>query len=101
MLAHANKILFEESTDVNGGLVASGVEFAYGTGVFVVNSAKEVILAATTVKSPQILELSGIGRRDVLERIDVPVKVDLPGVGENLQGASVSIHRGTWNRLSS
>ncbi len=38
-----------------------------------------------SLKSPQILELSGIGRKDILEAIDVPVKVDLPGVGENLQ----------------
>ena len=28
---------------------------------------------------------SGIGRRDVLDRFDIPVKIDLPGVGENLQ----------------
>ena len=38
-----------------------------------------------TVKSPQILELSGIGRRNVLGKLNIPVKVDLPGVGENLQ----------------
>ncbi len=35
--------------------------------------------------SPQILELSGIGRRDVLTKIDIPIKVELSGVGENLQ----------------
>lgn len=101
MLAHVNKILFEESSDVNEGLVALGVEFMYGGGVFLATAVKEVILAATTVKSPQILELSGIGRRDVLERINVPVKVDLPGVGENLQGAYVSILRAIRTRLRS
>ncbi|EKM48823.1 uncharacterized protein PHACADRAFT_214643 [Phanerochaete carnosa HHB-10118-sp] len=37
------------------------------------------------LKSPQILELSGIGRNDVLSKIGVPVKLDLPGVGENMQ----------------
>ena len=37
------------------------------------------------MKSPQILELSGIGRKDVLDKIGVPVKVNLPGVGENAQ----------------
>ena len=39
----------------------------------------------STIHSPQILELSGIGRPTVLEEISVPTKLDLPGVGENLQ----------------
>jgi choline dehydrogenase-like flavoprotein len=39
----------------------------------------------STLKSPQILELSGFGRKEVLEKIGVPVKVELPGVGENVQ----------------
>lgn len=38
-----------------------------------------------TIGSPQILELSGIGRPDVLQNIGVDVQVDLPGVGENVQ----------------
>lgn len=38
-----------------------------------------------TLRSPQLLELSGIGRRDILDKINVPVQVDLPGVGENVQ----------------
>ena len=39
----------------------------------------------STIKSPQILELSGIGRREILEKAGIAVKVDLRGVGENLQ----------------
>jgi len=35
--------------------------------------------------TPQLLELSGIGRPDVLERVGIPVKVALEGVGENVQ----------------
>ena len=38
-----------------------------------------------TLKTPQILELSGIGRTDVLDKIGVPLKLNLPGVGENVQ----------------
>lgn len=38
-----------------------------------------------TIKTPQILELSGIGGPDILKRIGVPLKIDLPGVGENVQ----------------
>ena len=37
------------------------------------------------VKSPQILELSGIGDSKILDPLGIPVKVDLPGVGTNLQ----------------
>jgi choline dehydrogenase-like flavoprotein len=42
-------------------------------------------LIVRTIKSPQILELSGVGRREVLSKIGVDVKVELPGVGENVQ----------------
>ena len=37
------------------------------------------------LKTPQLLELSGIGRRDVLEKANIPIHVELPGVGENVQ----------------
>lgn len=37
------------------------------------------------LKSPHILELSGIGRKDVLDSIGVQMKIHLPGVGENVQ----------------
>jgi choline dehydrogenase-like flavoprotein len=43
------------------------------------------LIPFSAVKSPHILELSGIGRKDVLHNIGVEVKVDLPGVGENVQ----------------
>ena len=38
-----------------------------------------------TLQSPQILELSGIGQREVLKKAGVECLVDLPGVGENLR----------------
>ena len=38
-----------------------------------------------TLKTPQILELSGIGNPNILRRIGIPAKVDLPGVGTNVQ----------------
>lgn len=38
-----------------------------------------------TVKSPHVLELSGIGARATLEAASIPVQLDLPAVGENMQ----------------
>jgi len=46
---------------------------------------REIILAAGAFNSPQLLKLSGVGPRAELERFDIPVIADLPGVGENLQ----------------
>jgi choline dehydrogenase-like flavoprotein len=47
--------------------------------------AREIVLCGGTVNSPQLLLLSGIGPRDELEQHGIPVVVDLPGVGANLQ----------------
>ena len=44
-----------------------------------------LIAIPSTVKSPHILELSGIGNSATLEAAKIPVQVDLPAVGENLQ----------------
>lgn len=44
-----------------------------------------VILAAGAINTPQILQLSGVGNAEHLESVGVDVKLDLPGVGENLQ----------------
>jgi len=49
------------------------------------NQGGEVILSAGAIGSPQILELSGIGRGDVLKKAGVEVRHELPGVGEALQ----------------
>ncbi|KAF5356626.1 hypothetical protein D9758_008257 [Tetrapyrgos nigripes] len=76
-------VLDQSSTPVK----ATGVEFSNGNinEPFVVNIQREVVICSGALKSSQILELSGIGRRDVLREIGVPVKVELPGVGENVQ----------------
>ena len=45
---------------------------------------REVILSGGTFNSPQLLELSGIGRREVLDAVGIPILHELPMVGENL-----------------
>ncbi|CAG9987339.1 unnamed protein product [Clonostachys byssicola] len=56
-----------------------------GPGPETVIHSSEVILAAGSLMTPQILELSGIGDRSLLESHGVPVIVHNPSVGENLQ----------------
>ncbi len=48
-------------------------------------ASREVILAGGAFNSPQLLMLSGIGPADELQRHGIAVRVDLPGVGKNLQ----------------
>ncbi|CAG9186701.1 GMC family oxidoreductase [Cupriavidus pinatubonensis] len=63
---------------------ANGVEYTVGGQVQRAMAAREVILCAGPIKSPQLLELSGIGDRRRLNDLGIPVQVNLPGVGENL-----------------
>ncbi len=64
---------------------AAGVRFQCQGQECFARARGEVILAAGAIGSPQLLELSGIGRGDVLQRHGIPVVHELPGVGENLQ----------------
>ncbi len=50
-----------------------------------VNADKEVILAAGAAHTPQVLQLSGVGPKSLLNRLEIPIIVDLPGVGQNFQ----------------
>ncbi|EOD46116.1 putative aryl-alcohol protein [Neofusicoccum parvum UCRNP2] len=80
------KINLESGPD--GSVTATGVQVLTKGGdrkVFQVKPEGEVILAAGAIKSPQLLELSGIGNREILSEHGIPLLVDLPGVGQNLQ----------------
>ncbi|RSM04170.1 hypothetical protein CEP52_006970 [Fusarium oligoseptatum] len=80
--AKAHKILFQEIAD---GVVATGVQAEVNGEIKTFTAAKEVIIASGTFNTPKLLELSGIGGKDILEKHGIPVTVDLPAVGENLQ----------------
>jgi len=75
--AVATKILFEGSRAV-------GVEYRQGGQVRRAMAGREVLLCAGPIKSPQLLELSGIGDAERLRTFGIPVRAHLPGVGENL-----------------
>ena len=74
----ATRVLFE------GGR-ATGVAYEAGGAKHEVRAAREVILAAGTINTPQLLQLSGVGPRSLLERHGIPLVHDARGVGEDLQ----------------
>jgi choline dehydrogenase len=76
--AHATKILFE-------GKRAVGVQYLQGGRAHEARASAEIILAAGSFQSPQLLMLSGVGPREELARHGIPVVHELPGVGQNLQ----------------
>lgn len=75
--AIATRLLFQ-------GTRVTGVEYSQGGQLKRVLASKEVILSAGPLKSPQLLELSGIGNAEHLRRLGIEVRQHLPGVGENL-----------------
>ena len=75
--AHTTRILME-------GRRAAGVEYRQGGVLRQLKAAREVLLSAGALMSPQLLMLSGIGPAAHLQAHGVPVVHDLPGVGRNL-----------------
>ena len=102
--ALATRVLFE-------GTRAIGVEYLQGERLYrahptpsedageprSIRARYGVILAGGAFNSPQLLMLSGIGPRETLERHGIPVRVELPGVGQNLQDR---YEIGVVNRMS-
>jgi choline dehydrogenase len=74
--AQTTKVLLEDKRAVGVAYIQNGQTREARAG-------REVILAAGAVQSPHILELSGIGRAELLQFIGIPVAHELNGVGEN------------------
>ncbi|WP_172296946.1 choline dehydrogenase [Pseudoruegeria sp. HB172150] len=64
---------------------ATGVELSRGGSTQIVRARREVILSASSINSPKLLMLSGIGPGDALAEHGIQVIADRPGVGRNLQ----------------
>ncbi len=67
------------------GRRATAVEYRKGARGFVAEAGREVILAAGSINSPQLLHLSGVGPADLLKRHGIEVVHEVPAVGQNLQ----------------
>ncbi|KAF9451318.1 GMC oxidoreductase [Macrolepiota fuliginosa MF-IS2] len=81
-------------TTTSSGASSSGavVRFPDGSSATAqVKSNGQVILSAGTIRTPQLLELSGIGNKTLLNKFNIPVNVDLPGVGENYEDHTLTI----------
>ncbi|MFT5657804.1 MAG: choline dehydrogenase [Gammaproteobacteria bacterium] len=76
--AQATRILFASDK-------AEGVEYLKSGQRHEVTANKEVILSTGAIGSPQLLQVSGVGPRVLLDRVGVALIKDLPGVGQNLQ----------------
>jgi choline dehydrogenase len=75
--AYARRVILE-------GKKAIGVEYSRGEKIFTARARKDVIVAASPINSPKLLQLSGIGPAQVLKDAGIEVKHHLAGVGENL-----------------
>lgn len=97
MNCHVTKVTLDQNSNPPR---ATGVEFLDGAFLYrasprsgtakkgipgTAKASREVIVAGGAYNSPQILKLSGIGPADELKKHGIPVIVDLPGVGTNLQ----------------
>ncbi|MDE4192865.1 GMC family oxidoreductase [Phaeobacter gallaeciensis] len=76
--AHATKVLFQ-------GKRATGVAYRKGGQDLTVNAGREVILCGGAFNSPQLLQLSGVGRAEDITPHGIGMVHELPGVGQNLQ----------------
>ncbi|SPO38680.1 related to Glucose oxidase [Pseudozyma flocculosa] len=85
--ALATKVNFSKTYS---GLKATSVSIKSGGRVYSIRANKEVILSAGTVNTPQLLELSGIGGKQLLSSLGIQTLVDLPAVGENMQDHTYS-----------
>lgn len=76
--AQVTQLMFE-------GTKIVGLTYIQNGKIHQISISKEVILSGGAINSPQLLMLSGIGAAEHLQDLGIPIVVDLPGVGQNLQ----------------
>ncbi|KAJ5889183.1 glucose-methanol-choline (gmc) oxidoreductase [Penicillium tannophilum] len=86
--ATVRKIIFASDSE---DAVATAVEVEWNGKCVNVQAKQEVILAAGAFHTPKVLELSGVGQKELLDKLGIPVIINHPGVGENLQNHVMGI----------
>jgi len=76
--AQVEKIIFDNNT-------AIAIQINQDNHINTIKAKREIILAAGAIDSPKILQLSGVGDKDLLLKHDIPLVSHLPAVGQNLQ----------------
>ncbi|KAH7202122.1 hypothetical protein DER44DRAFT_842185 [Fusarium oxysporum] len=81
------QLVLDSNSAHNSSRRVMGVEFAprNKSKARSISCIREVIVSAGAIFTPTLLQVSGIGPSDVLKSLDILVKIDLPGVGCNLQ----------------
>jgi choline dehydrogenase len=79
---HVQRLILEKGEQ---GIRCKGVEFTGGGKLWTATAVRETLLSAGAIGSPKILQSSGIGSSQLLQRHQVAPVIDLPGVGQNLQ----------------
>lgn len=74
----AEKVLFNDKT-------ATGVQVSRGKTTFTLSAAHEVIITAGGLMTPQLLQVSGVGDANLLKKYNIPVVLDAPSVGQNME----------------
>ncbi|GME24481.1 glucose oxidase [Neofusicoccum parvum] len=81
----AHRVLWKTSPNLQGEVVAAAVEIVGSDGSKqILNATREIILSAGALRTPSILELSGVGNPKILSKANINTTVSLSGVGENL-----------------
>ncbi|KAH8424843.1 GMC family oxidoreductase [Aspergillus melleus] len=81
--ALVQRIIFEGLNEPD--VTATGVKVAVQGQTRIINANAEVIVCAGALSTPKLLELSGIGNEEILRQHNIPIIVNNPNVGENLQ----------------
>ncbi|THU84491.1 alcohol oxidase [Dendrothele bispora CBS 962.96] len=82
--AVVSRILWDPTTLNSDAVKANAVEYIVDGTTFSANVTGEVLVSAGTLKSPQVLELSGVGNPDILKAAGIDVTLNHTGVGENM-----------------
>lgn len=91
LVEHAvSRVVFEGKRAVGIECRPSGLA-GHARDIFI-KAKKLVVVSAGALGTPQILERSGVGRKEALEELGIPVVSDLPGVGEDYQDHNLVAH---------